>query len=113
MKIIITILLLIGVIYIVSSKLNNRTAVTLPDNPYLVDVRTESEYASGSVPGAINVPLSSIGDSLHLFDDKEDIVLFCRSGNRSGKAKAILESKGILNITNGGSWQNVRDLLKK
>jgi rhodanese-related sulfurtransferase len=37
--------------------------------------------------------------------------VFCRSGNRSGKAKAILEANGFTNVSNGGSWKQVRDAL--
>jgi len=33
--------------------------------------------------------------------------VFCRSGNRSGQAKMILEQNGIKNVVNGGTWQNV------
>ena len=113
MKIILIIILVLLVLFVVGSKLISKGATTLPDSPFLVDVRTESEFAGGSAPGAINISLSTVGDSAHLFTDKENIVLFCRSGNRSGKAKGILESKGISNITNGGSWQNVKDLLEK
>lgn len=35
-------------------------------------------------------------------------MLFCRSGNRSGQAKAILEQNGFTNVINGGTWQNVK-----
>jgi phage shock protein E len=38
---------------------------------------------------------------------KQDIIVFCRSGNRSSQAKSILESKGISNIIDGGPWENV------
>ena len=39
------------------------------------------------------------------------IIVCCRSGNRSGAAKRNLESKGFKNITNGGSWQNVNQYI--
>jgi rhodanese-related sulfurtransferase len=44
---------------------------------------------------------------------KENIVVFCRSGNRSGQAKSILEQNGFVNVTNGGTWQDVNTILKK
>lgn len=34
-------------------------------------------------------------------------MLFCRSGNRSGQAKAILEQYGFTNVTNGVTWQQI------
>lgn len=80
---------------------------------FLVDVRTPSEFAGGSVQGAINIPLDKLQAQLGKFKGKEGIVVFCRSGNRSGQAKHILEQNGFKNVVNGGSWQNVRQLKNK
>ncbi|MDO4780146.1 MAG: rhodanese-like domain-containing protein [Bacteroides sp.] len=80
---------------------------------FLVDVRTPAEYASGSVEGAVNIPLDVVADSIDVFKKhSETIVVFCRSGNRSGQAKSILESNGVKNVINGGSWQNVATVKK-
>jgi rhodanese-related sulfurtransferase len=38
---------------------------------------------------------------------------FLPSGNRSGQAKSILEQNGFVNVTNGGTWQDVNTILKK
>jgi phage shock protein E len=75
--------------------------------PYLVDVRTPGEFAAGHPKGSVNIPLDKVGTSLDKFKGKKDIVVFCRSGNRSSQAKAILESKGFSNIVDGGTWDNV------
>jgi rhodanese-related sulfurtransferase len=75
--------------------------------PFLVDVRTPGEFAQGHPKGSINIPLDRIGTSTDKFKGKKDIIVFCRSGNRSSQAKSILESKGITNIIDGGPWQNV------
>lgn len=77
------------------------------EQAFYVDVRTPSEFAGGSVPNAINIPLDQLESSLSQFENKEQIVVFCRSGNRSGKAKAILEKNGFDNVVNGGPWKNV------
>lgn len=79
---------------------------------FLVDVRTPGEFAGGSVPGAVNIPLDRIPDQLANFRGKENIILFCRSGMRSGQAKGILESNGFKNVVNGGTWEDVNRLLK-
>lgn len=80
---------------------------------FLVDVRTPAEYASGSVEGAVNIPLDVVADSIDVFKKhSETIVVFCRSGNRSSQAKSILESNGVKNVINGGSWQNVATVKK-
>ncbi len=78
----------------------------------MVDVRTPSEFASGSVKGAVNIPLDAVMQNLARFKDKKNIVVFCRSGNRSGQAKSILEQNGFKNVFNGGTWEDVARLVK-
>lgn len=79
---------------------------------FLVDVRTPEEYASGNVKGSINIPLDRVPSELAKFKNKGHIIVFCRSGARSGQAKSILEQNGITNVTNGGGWQNVNEHVK-
>lgn len=74
---------------------------------FLVDVRTPGEFEEGSAKGAVNIPLDQVMNELEQFNDKENIVVFCRSGNRSGQAKYILEQHGFKNVYNGGTWQDV------
>ena len=90
---------------------NSQLKEVLADNAYLVDVRTPSEFASGSVKGAVNIPLDKISGQLSKFKGKKNIVVFCRSGNRSSQAKSILEKNGFQNVVNGGTWQNVNSLI--
>ena len=78
---------------------------------YLVDVRTPAEFSAGSVKGAFNIPLDAISKHLGKFAGKKSIVVFCRSGNRSSQAKRILDQNGINNVMDGGTWQNVQQLL--
>lgn len=78
----------------------------------MVDVRTPAEFGVGHVKGSINIPLNSIPFQLEKFKDKKNIIVFCRSGNRSGQAKFILEQNGITNVTNGGTWDQVNAFVK-
>lgn len=80
----------------------------IKDGAYLVDVRTPGEYASGSVKGAVNIPLDKLPTELAKFKNKKHIIVFCRSGGRSGQAKSILNSNGFTNVMNGGTWENVK-----
>lgn len=73
----------------------------------LVDVRTPDEFASGSVEGAVNIPLGEIAQRYKELDPEARIIVFCRSGNRSSQAKSILESKGYTKVVNGGTWEDV------
>ena len=75
--------------------------------PFLVDVRTPGEFAQGHPKGSVNIPLDKVAANLSKFKGKKDIIVFCRSGNRSSQAKCILDSQGITNIIDGGPWESV------
>ncbi len=79
---------------------------------FLVDVKEPGEFAGGSVRGALNIPLGTVPSQLNKFKGKENIIVFCRSGSRSGQAKTILEQNGFKNVINGGTWQNVHQFVK-
>ncbi|SMG40020.1 Rhodanese-related sulfurtransferase [Marivirga sericea] len=73
-------------------------------NKTIIDVRSEGEFVMGHAEGALNIPLNEIDGRLDEISEIEgEIILCCASGNRSGMAQQILESKGI-NCHNGGSW---------
>jgi phage shock protein E len=76
-----------------------------------IDVRTEEEFEEGSVPNAINIPLSDVEKRITEFKTNKKIVVFCRSGNRSNQAKTILEKNGIANIIDGGGIDDVKKKL--
>ncbi len=83
----------------------------IKDGAFLVDVRSASEFSSGSVKGAVNIPLDSLQSQLVKFKGKKNIIVFCQSGNRSSQAKSILEKNNFNPIINGGSWQNVKEFI--
>ncbi|MBK7098250.1 MAG: rhodanese-like domain-containing protein [Sphingobacteriales bacterium] len=82
------------------------------DGAYLVDVRTTGEFRSGSVKGAVNIPLNTLQSNLSKFKNKKNVVVFCASGMRSSQAKAILSRNGVPNVHNGGAWHKVNRLKK-
>ncbi|MFC5469825.1 rhodanese-like domain-containing protein [Cohnella suwonensis] len=77
--------------------------------PVLVDVREPSEYGSGHLAGAVNLPLSGLRGSLGKLPKDREILLYCRSGMRSKQAGAVLRGNGIENLGHlqGGisSWK--------
>lgn len=91
---------------------NSQLTEVLKEGAFLVDVRTPDEYASGSVKGAVNIPLDKINGQLAKFKGKKHIVVFCRSGARSAQAKNVLLQNGIVNVINGGTWTNVDSAVK-
>jgi rhodanese-related sulfurtransferase len=82
------------------------------EGAYLVDVRTPAEFAEGHVNGSVNIPLDNVVSELPKFKNKKNIIVFCRSGNRSGQAKSILEQNGITGVVNGGTWQDVNQFVQ-
>ncbi len=74
----------------------------------IVDVRTPAEFASGNYKGSINIPLSEVEKNINRFGNKDQkIIVYCRSGNRSGIAKDILERHGYRFVLNGGALGNM------
>lgn len=64
----------------------------------LVDVRNPAEYAAGALPGAVNLPLASLPGHCATLDPDRPVVLYCRSGNRSVIAAALLEARGFRDV---------------
>lgn len=91
---------------------NENLEKVINDNAFLVDVRSTAEFAEGHAKGSTNIPLDQIANNLTKFKGKENIVVFCRSGMRSSQAKSVLEQNGFTNVTNGGTWQDVNNLIK-
>jgi len=89
-----------------------KLAELIQNKALLVDVRTPAEFVEGSAPGAINIPLDQIHLNLDKFKNQSGIIVFCRSGNRSSQAKAILEKSGFQEVYNGGTWNDVSEIIK-
>ena len=64
----------------------------------LLDVRTEGEFRAGSLPGAQNVPVASLGARLGELDKARPVVVFCASGIRSASASATLRRAGFAEV---------------
>ena len=70
----------------------------------IIDVRTAEEFAAGHFPGAINIPHEDIiqGIKESNVGKNQTVLLYCRSGNRSGQAEARLQSAGFSGAKNVG-----------
>ena len=79
----------------------------------IIDVRTSSEWNSGHLDGAINIEWQNILSLSKDISKNEKIYLYCRSGNRSGKATKILLDNGYQNVINAGSLEQASKLLNK
>lgn len=77
-----------------------------------VDVRSPQEFNEDHIRDAVNIPLDQIMGRLDELEGIEGpIILYCRSGNRSGMALHILQAEGFRNLYNGGGIDDVRYLL--
>lgn len=63
----------------------------------LLDVRTPAEYAESHIPGAINIPHTEIAARIGELSGARDrdLVVYCRSGNRTEQALAVLRDAGF------------------
>ena len=77
----------------------------------VIDVRTLNEWNSGHLESAINIEWQNITSIQSNIPKNEEIYLYCRSGNRSGKATKILLDAGYTNVINAGSIEEASSLL--
>lgn len=68
------------------------------DDIVLIDVRTPEEYNAGHILGAINIPYDTIAELITDVPKDSQIVLYCRSGRRSGIAADVLKEMGYTKI---------------
>lgn len=66
----------------------------------LIDVRTPAEFSAGHIQGATNIDFenSNFISEVEKLDPAKTYFVYCRSGNRSGQAVALMKRAGILNI---------------
>lgn len=69
-----------------------------------IDVRSATEYNSGHLEGALNIPHTEIADQIAtVTEDRNAVIyLYCRSGGRAGIAKEALEKQGYSQVVNVG-----------
>jgi len=64
----------------------------------LLDVRTQEEYDSGHIEGAILIPISELEDRLDELSKNKEVLVYCRTGNRSSTAVNVLRANGYTKI---------------
>ena len=82
----------------------------LEKNAVFVDVRSNREFASGHVDGALNIPLEQLGNHVNQLQSFPQVVLYCRSGNRSAHGKKVLASLGVQNVVDAGALSEAQKL---
>ena len=77
----------------------------------VIDVRTPVELSEGHLQSSDNIEWQNILSITESVPKNEKIYLYCRSGNRSGKATKLLIDAGYTNVTNAGSISQAGELL--
>ncbi len=82
----------------------------LEQGAMILDVRTPQEYAGGSIPGSVNIPLGELQNRVaEVTSQGKPVITCCASGIRSASALTILKKSGVT-CYNGGGYA---DLAKK
>jgi len=84
-------------------------AVAVLDSRVVIDVRSPAEVAEGAITGATVLDFNAgefeakIGD----YDRNAAYLVYCRSGNRSGQAVAIMKELGFTDVIDAGAYADL------
>lgn len=114
MKIIIMFLFAFTLIYNVNAN-DNKTQKESKSKVYIIDNRTKAEYDAGHIDGAILIPHDVVRDKIEsvVKDKNAKIILYCRSGRRSGIAQSVLKDMGYANVENYGGMESAKIKLQQ
>ena len=76
------------------------TVAAIRQNPgvYLLDVREPDEYAAGHIPGITLIPMGEVASRLAELPRDKEIIVTCRTGNRSSQIADLLREQGFTNV---------------
>ena len=82
-------------------------------SPIIIDVRSPQGVATGSIEGAVSLPLKGLPDLLlsEGIELDEEVVVYCRSGRRSAQAKTVLKAAGFELVFDGGPMSQLEGVL--
>ena len=83
-------------------------AAPAAERPFLLDVRTPSEFASGHIPGAVNIPVDDLRSRLDELPHDRNIAAYCQVGQRGYLATRILLQSGFSASNIGGGYSTYK-----
>jgi phage shock protein E len=111
---------LITLIFLALPVISQTHASELPQNtenklaPVIIDVRTIAEWEQGHHPQAEHIEWQDILEGVKALGVQKNtsIILYCRSGNRAGKAMRLLQAEGYTNVHNGMNLEKITKYLQ-
>ncbi len=92
----------------------NIKEIVMDDETLLVDVRIPEEFSAQTASDkAINIPLAELENNLDTIKSHKKVVVFCNKGRQADQAMEILLKKGLTNVYDGSTWQNVRAIIQE
>jgi sulfur-carrier protein adenylyltransferase/sulfurtransferase len=70
------------------------------ERPFLLDVREPNEWDIGHLPGAVRISVNELQGRMNELDTAREMVVYCRSGVRSGRAVDMLRTAGFRKVKN-------------
>ena len=98
-----------------SASNKNEGSVSMSNDVIVLDVRTAKEFEESHVKSAQNIDIleSDFENKTSKLDKSKNYKLYCRSGNRSGRALDIMKTAGFKNVENLGSLKQATEKLKQ
>ncbi len=78
------------------------------ERPFLLDVRTPTEYSAGHIPGAVNIPVDNLRSRLSELPRDRTIAAYCQVGQRGYLATRILLQAGFSTVNVGGGYKTYK-----
>ncbi|MGL6121338.1 MAG: FAD-dependent oxidoreductase [Fusobacteriaceae bacterium] len=104
---------------ILENAINGRNKIVTPKelhenrNEYLViDVRSTKQYEAGHIPGAINIPLEKLRESVKQLDKNMKIAVHCNKGVTGNMGQNILLNSGIDAYNISGGYSNYSKIIR-
>lgn len=92
---------------VLPAEVSTAEAAKLRENGALIlDVREPSEWAQGHIPGATLIPLGDLPNRISELPRNQEIVVVCRSGNRSAQGRDLLLNAGFTQVTSMAGGMN-------
>ncbi|MBS3915733.1 MAG: rhodanese-like domain-containing protein [Bacteroidetes bacterium] len=78
----------------------------------VIDVRNQDDFNANHMNGALNIPFNELPQRMREISGENDAVFICSSsGESSSKAEQLLRGNGFSNVYDGGSWQDLNQLM--